>query len=180
MWTLENHLAHPVRRQHARFTVMCWRLLTLIRSLRTPFAGVGGCSTAGTAGMYVSRREAQEEFYAHSHEVSGEPQNTPGVLDEQRLTVSTAQRQGPEPDVKPPETQPGEAPAPEVTSPFAPHASAAPAPVPPESEAPCGGRRDARYRASPGGGDNAGKDDPAVPRTLLRLAFGRLVAIAEK
>ena len=122
----------------------------------------------------------QEEFYAHSHEVSGEPQNTPGVLDEQRLTVSTAQRQGPEPDVKPPETQPGEAPAPEVTSPFAPHASAAPAPVPPESEAPCGGRRDARYRASPGGGDNAGKDDPAVPRTLLRLAFGRLVAIAEK
>src|SRR5215472_14915849 len=85
----------PVRRQHARFTVMWWRLLTLIRSLRTPFARVGGCSTAGTAGMYVSRRETQEEFYAHSHEVSGEPQNTPGVLDEQRLTVSTAQRQGP-------------------------------------------------------------------------------------
>ena len=41
MWTLENHLAHPVRRQHARFTVMCWRLLTLIRSLRTPFAVAG-------------------------------------------------------------------------------------------------------------------------------------------
>jgi len=34
--------------------------------------------------------------------------------------------------------------------------------------------------SQPGGGDNAGKDDPAVPRTLLRLAFGRLVAIAEK
>jgi hypothetical protein len=59
--------------------------------------------------MYVSRRETQEEFYAHSHEVFGEPQNTPGVLDEQRLTVSTAQpprfERAPEPDVKPPETR---------------------------------------------------------------------------
>ena len=37
----ENRLARPVRRQHARFTVMWWRRLTLIRSAELPFARVG-------------------------------------------------------------------------------------------------------------------------------------------
>ena len=58
--------------------------------------------------MHVSRRETQEEFFGHTHEVFGEPQDTPGVLDEQRLTVATAQtprlEKAAEPDVKPPET----------------------------------------------------------------------------
>jgi len=63
--------------------------------------------------MHVSRRETQEEFFGHTHEVFGEPQDTPGVLDEQRLRVAAAQTPGLEKATEqPPETPAtGEAPA---------------------------------------------------------------------
>jgi hypothetical protein len=139
------------------------------------------CSTAGTASMHVGRRKTQEEFFGHSHEVSGEPQDTPGVLDEQRLTVATAQtprlEKAAEPDVKPPETpatgepRPGSNPTLRATC-FCSTGSSASG-----KQSPCGGRRDARYRATPGVVAIAlGR----MIRPLLRLAFGRIVAKLSK
>ena len=112
-------------------------------------------STAGTAGIYVSRRETQEEFYAHSHEVSEEPQDTPGVLDEQRFDsldratvkvgeIPRTRREAPETPVT------GETPRPASNLTFRATCFSSTGSRATGKRSPCGRRRGARYRASPG------------------------------